>query len=126
MTSQIYDNNGLKKHIIFILMARMKMKLKWFLPVLLYLFTGHCLAALQTTYIMDASFAGQSDLSIAATFNVDSASIPNMGGGVKVMQEKQLPPPTTGIEYNQRSLWGDRGNGNLALGKQFPTFDCVL
>ena len=103
MTNQTYDNNGLKKHIAFTLMAKMKMKLKWFLPVLLYLFTGHCQAALQTTYTMDANFSGQSDLSIAATFNVDSASISNTGGGVKIMQEKQLPPPTTGIAYIQHT-----------------------
>lgn len=120
MTSQIYGNNGLKKHIVFILMAKMKMKLKWFLPVLLYLFTGHCLAALQTTYTMDAAFAGQSELSIAATFIVDSASIPNTGGGVKIMQEKQLPPPSTGIKYIQSNSWGDRGNGTWRWASSSP------
>jgi hypothetical protein len=117
MTNQIYDNNGLKKHIVFTLMAKMKMKLKWFLPVLLYLFTGHCQAGV--TYTLNDDFM-QSELEKMVTFNIDGSTIPNSGGALKIMQEKQLPPPDRGIQYYKRNSWGSRGNGTWRWASTSP------
>lgn len=119
MTNQIYDNNGLKKHIVFTLMAKMKMKLKWFLPAFVYLFTGYCLAA-ETLYTLEPSYTPSAS-EIAAVFNVNGDTNQNTGGAVNITMDKSLPTYT--FNYTQSRGWGNNGTTTFRWASSSPLFN---